>query len=151
MNAQYIKPNVKEHEYELQKYVYDLNIVNVPRIYDYDKKTKVMKMEDLNVDNIAVMYDEYEEDLQNKDLDYLYDEIRNIILKLYQNNIIYVDITPYNFIETKNGVYIIDFEHAFRVEDSKEFLDENKYKIDDITYLYEFLFDGINNFNPGFR
>jgi tRNA A-37 threonylcarbamoyl transferase component Bud32 len=147
----FIKENVEEHEYKIHKYVYDLGIVKTPRIYSYNKKTKIMKMENLKIDNIASMYDEHGKYLQNQDIQYIYEEIRNIILKLYENNIIYVDITPYNFIESKTGIYIIDFEHAFKVKDSKKFFKKNKEKIEDVNYLYDFLFNGVNEFNPNFH
>jgi tRNA A-37 threonylcarbamoyl transferase component Bud32 len=147
---EFIKGNVDEHEYALQKYVYNLGIVKVPCVHDYNMDTNVMKMEHLNVLNIADMYGEGSID-NDEDLEYLYDEIRTIVMKLYQNNVIYVDITPYNFVETTHGVYVIDFEHAKVVGNSEEYFNENIDKSEDIQFLYEFLFDEENKFNPNFR
>ena len=40
----YTKENVSFNEYKIHKYVYNLDIVNIPKIKSYDKKTKQMKM-----------------------------------------------------------------------------------------------------------
>ena len=40
----YIKENVSLKEYKLYKYVCDMNIVNIPRFYSYDKEKKIMKI-----------------------------------------------------------------------------------------------------------
>lgn len=140
----FVKRNVEEHEYLMHKYIYDLNIVNIPKIYDYDKKTKIMIMEDLNQLNIADMYGD---DLLNNEE--MFDNIRNIILKLYENGIIYVDITGYNFVETKKGLYILDCEHAYKVCNPKKYFKETTSP--NVNFLKEFLFENKNVFNPYFE
>ena len=40
----YTKENVSLKEYKIHAYVYDLGIVDIPKIISYDKKTKMMKM-----------------------------------------------------------------------------------------------------------
>ena len=39
----YTKENVSLCEYKIHKYVYNLNIVNIPKIKSYNKKTKQLK------------------------------------------------------------------------------------------------------------
>ena len=104
----FTKNNVSLQEYQLQQHVYNLNIVNVPKIIIYDKNTKVMVMEKIENDNISNIYGELSKDITDE----IFDKIRSIVNKLYQNNIIYPDITGYNFIEYGNKIWIIDFEHA---------------------------------------
>ena len=104
----YTKINVKEHEYKMHKHVYDLHIVNTPKIISYDKKTKTMVMEKVNNMNLSDMYGENDTDID----EYYYDEIRTIIKTLAENNIEYPDITGYNFIEFDKKIWIIDFEHS---------------------------------------
>ncbi len=109
-NKSYIftKHNVSLKEYKIHKYVYDLGIVNVPRIYDYNKETQVLKMQKIN--NMCIS-DFYGED-PTKIPEEIFEKIRNIIHVLCDNNIEYKDITGYNFIEHNEKLWIIDFEHA---------------------------------------
>ena len=59
---------------------------------------------------LADMYGDKETDLPN----HLWAEIHTIVNTLYEEaGIEYIDITPYNFIEHKNKVYIIDFGDAY--------------------------------------
>ncbi len=105
----YTKSNVDFHEYNMHNYIYHMGIVNVPIIVSYNKKTKQMEMEKIPAMCVADMYGESFSNLP----DGLRDQIRHIIQILKSHNIIYPDITGYNFIEHKEKIYIIDFEHAF--------------------------------------
>ena len=69
---------------------------------------------------------------------YLFDEIRKIIKILYTNNIMYPDITGYNFIEYDDKIWIIDFEHS-----------KKQSKITD-RFINKFI-NGLNKWNPKFR
>jgi tRNA A-37 threonylcarbamoyl transferase component Bud32 len=129
----YYKHNVDLKEYKIHKYIYDLNIVNTPKIYSYDKTNKILKMQNINEMNLSDMYGEKEENIS----DYLFNKIREIILSLYMNNIEYLDITGYNFIEKNNKIWIIDFEHA----------NFNK-KINN-KYITDFI-EGVNKWNNDF-
>ena len=40
-NTYYVKQNVNHREYFMQKYVYQLDIVNVPEIIEYNDKSKM--------------------------------------------------------------------------------------------------------------
>ena len=132
----YIKENVSLQEYEMQTYVYNSGIVNVPKIIDYDIETKQMKMVRVGVMNISDFYGEKSEDISVD----LFERIRNIIKILYENNILYIDITGYNFIESDDKIWIIDFEHASHIFPTQ---------ITKNTFVEKFL-NGFNGWNPEF-
>ena len=104
----YTKENVSLHEYKLHKYVYNLDIVNIPMIKSYDKETKQMKMVRVGTMNVSDYYGESATHISDE----LFDKIRNVVQTLYNHDILYIDITGYNFIENVNKLWIIDFEHA---------------------------------------
>ena len=106
----YTKYGVKQHEYDVHKYVYNLKLekVNVPKIISYDKEKEIMVMHKINALNLSDMFGEKSSDID----EYYFDEIRTIIQTLSDNGIEYPDITGYNFIEHSNKIWIIDFEHA---------------------------------------
>jgi len=106
----YTKYGVKQHEYDVHKYVYNLKLekVNVPKIISYDKQKEIMVMHKINALNLSDMFGEKSSDID----EYYFDEIRTIIKTLSDNGIEYPDITGYNFIEHDNKIWIIDFEHA---------------------------------------
>lgn len=131
----YIKSNVKKHEYEMHKYIYDLHIVNVPKIISYDLHNSILTMEKINNMNLSDMYGEKEFDMD----EYYFDEIRTIIKKLALNNIEYPDITGYNFIEYDNKIWIIDFEHSKFITNKMEDPFVNKF------------IAGLNKWNPRFK
>jgi tRNA A-37 threonylcarbamoyl transferase component Bud32 len=131
----YIKQNVKEHEYKMHKLVYELKIVNTPKIISYDKTTKTMVMEKIDNMNLSDMYGEDDNIID----EYYFDEIRTIIKKLAENNIEYPDITGYNFIEHDNKIWIIDFEHSSIFKKSMKDPFVNKF------------IAGLNKWNPEFK
>ena len=104
----YYKKDVSLKEYKIHKYVSNLNIVNTPKIYDYNKTTKVLKMQKINGLCLSDMYGDKKEDIS----DDLFDKIREIVLALYKNNVEYLDVTGYNFIEKDNKLWVIDFGDA---------------------------------------
>ena len=61
--------------------------------------------------NVSNYYGALAENIDNE----LFDKIRAIIKTLYEHDILYIDITGYNFIENSNKVWIINFEHAPRI------------------------------------
>lgn len=127
----YIKSNVSPHEYYMHKYVYELGIVNIPKIIAYDHERRVLVIE--KIKNMCIS-DWYGAE-SNRIAPELFDKIRDIIKKLADNNIEYSDITGYNFIEYNNQIWIIDFEHS-KVITSKL----NKFVINFIN--------GLNEWNP---
>lgn len=130
----YIKKDVSMKEYEMHKHVHSLGIVNTPKILAYDRDTKVMIMEKVNYMNVSDYYGEKETDISPE----LFKKIRKIIKTLYDNNIIYPDITGYNFIEFDKRVWIIDFEHS----NFKPLLYDD--------FVVKFI-NGANKWNPRFK
>lgn len=130
----YIKKDVSLKEYEMHKHVHSLGIVNTPKILAYDRDTKVMIMEKVNYMNVSDYYGEKETDISPE----LFKKIRQIIQTLYDNNIVYPDITGYNFIEFDKRIWIIDFEHS----NFKPLLQDN--------FVVKFI-DGLNKWNPRFK
>lgn len=120
-------------EVEFQKRASKLNLC--PKIIDTDYKTYI-DMEDLEQTCIANMYGEDFKDMPK----YIVDEIYNILVRLYlECDIEYIDVTPYNFIEKDNKVWIIDFGDA-RDAPKKDW------------YLNEiFKNKMLNNWNPDFK
>jgi tRNA A-37 threonylcarbamoyl transferase component Bud32 len=131
----FTKHDVEPHEAYIHEKIYNMNIVNIPKIYSYDKDTKTLIMECIPELCISDMYGEKLSDIPG----YIVADIRNIIRKLYDSNIEYTDITGYNFIEYDDRVWIIDFEHA---------------QIKNKNMINEFISDFINgydNWNPDFN
>ena len=132
----YIKQGVKKHEYEMHRHVNLLGIVNSPKIVNYDAEKEVMVMEKIDNMNVSDYYDEFAKGVPKP----LMKKIQKIIKASYDNNIVYPDITGYNFIEFDGKVWIIDFEHAeFKPLVSHE---------DEHVKLF---IDGYHEWNPEFR
>ena len=133
----YIKKNVSHKEYFMQKYVYRLNIVNVPEIIDYDDKAHIMVMNKVDNNNLSDQYGEEATDIPDK----IFDQVIKIVRTLVLHNIEYPDLTGYNFIEDKNGkIWIIDFEHSKMMTSTRV---DNKH-IQNIC-------NGCKTWNPDFR
>ncbi len=130
----FIKSDVSFHEYNMHNYIWNLKILNVPKIINYDKNLKQMAMEKIPAMSLS---DYYGEEISQVP-DHMINEVRLIIKKLQTNNITYPDITGYNFINYNNKIWIIDFEHCyFDFEKSDGFVNE--------------FIKGINSWNPYFR
>ena len=136
-NNTVIKSGVSFKEFTLQQIVYQLKIVNVPKIIEYNRETKEMIMQKINGDCLSNIYGENASDISPK----LFKKVRDIIKKLYINNVEYRDITGYNFIKDKTGkIWVVDFEHAFGIDLNHE--------VDD--FVANFM-DGLNDWNPEFK
>ena len=108
-NTYYVKQNVNHREYFMQKYVYKLDIVNVPEIIEYNDESKIMVMKKVGNHNLSDNYGENATDIPKE----LFDQVVKIVRNLVLHNIEYPDLTGYNFVEDSNGkVWIIDFEHS---------------------------------------
>lgn len=130
----YKKEKVSYHEYFMHKHIYDLGIINVPKIIDYNEESQVLTLEKINNMNISDCYGETPKKIGKE----LMEIVRGIIKTLYDNNIIYPDITGYNFIEYENKLWIIDFEHAYFKTNKKN------------VFVEKFL-KGLNKWNPLFK
>jgi len=107
----YVKHNVEHREYFMQKYVHQLNIVNVPQIIEYDEANRIMVMLKVGKNNLSHNYGEYATDVPSE----LFDKVVKIVRTLVLHGIEYPDLTGYNFVQDKNTydkIWIIDFEHA---------------------------------------
>ena len=105
-------------EIELQNRASKLGLC--PKIINTDYKTFI-DMEDIDEMCIAYMYGEDFKDMPKPILDQIYD----ILVRLYlECDIEYIDITPYNFIEKDDKVWIIDFGDAQEAPKKDWFLNE---------------------------
>ena len=135
----YTKVNVTPYEYALHAHIENIENIKFPKLITYDIFKSTLVMEKINGLNISDFYGENAKDVPNK----VFERIQYIIITLYNNNIIYPDITGYNFILDNIGeVWIIDFEHAVISENIKE--DIKKY-----PFVKKFI-DGTNEWNPDF-
>ena len=108
-NTYYIKYKVTEKEHFIQQYVYQLNIVNVPKIIYYDEESEIMIMKKVAGMNLSDKYGDNATDIPNE----IFDQVVKIVRNLVLHNIEYPDLTGYNFIEDTDGkVWIIDFGHS---------------------------------------
>jgi len=124
-------------EVELQRVAHKYKFT--PKIYDvsYQKDEAIITMENLNEMCIA---DKYGEDPKNIPKEF-WDQIRKILeTLLHEEGIEYIDITPYNFIEKENKIYIIDFGDAYYTTKRKG-----------INWFLQDVLDGHEGWNPDFK
>lgn len=123
-----------DHEAELQeiaaRYGFSPKVI---RIETYPQS--ILVMDEVDGDCLASIYGEDEDDIP----EWIWVRIRHMIETLYDEECIeYIDITPYNFMETEDDIMIIDFGDA-------------KYKNGSPNwFLTEFL-DGENSWNPDYK
>ncbi len=139
MSNIFTKNNVTLGEYNMHNYVlHRLTRAGhflVPSIISYDRYSKTMTMKCIKGMSVA---DFYGEDIA-KVPEPVLQKIRNIIAKLWDYEIIYPDITGYNFIQDDNGlIWLIDFEHAYFFFDG-----------DGDPFVRAFI-GGLNEWNPDF-
>lgn len=102
---------------------------------DYLKTKTRIYMEDVEEESLASTYGDDPANVP----EWIWNEIRGMVEVLYeQDGIEYVDITPYNFIEKNDRIYIIDFGDAYYVKGEMNW------------FLREFL-DGENSWNPDYK
>ena len=91
-----------------------------PKIIDTDLKTYI-DMEDLGEMCIADMYGESIDTMPES----IKNDIYHILQRLYlECDIEYIDVTPYNFIDTYDKLWIIDFGDAQEAPKKNSFLKE---------------------------
>jgi len=97
------------------------------------------EMEMIDAHCLADVYGENSHDIPS----WIWDQIIHILTMLYEyEGIEYIDITPYNFIEKDNKVWIIDFGHAYYTESPNKPAN---------WFLRELLIDGVCAWNPDFK
>ena len=108
-NTYYVKQDVNHREYFMQQYVYNLDIVKIPEIIEYNEESKIMVMKKVGNHNLSDNYGEDANDVPDE----LFRQVVKIVRNLVLHNIEYPDLTGYNFVEDNEGkVWIIDFEHS---------------------------------------
>ncbi len=132
----FVKENVSHHEYTSQRMISNMEKFNVPKIYGYNEETKRMVMQKIYGMSVSDMYGEKGKDVPED----IYDQIREIIKYLYNMDIIYPDITGYNFILHEDKIWIIDFEHVAFGKNFKK----------DHPFVKKFI-NGHNGWNPKFK
>ncbi len=152
-NYLFIKEKVSLREYKIYKYLNDMNLHFIPKLYRYNKKTQSLTTQKIIGLCVADFYGESFKSVPKQ----IISQIRDIIQELYNNGIMYPDITGYNFIVDKHSkVWIIDFEHCFYInpyqnlEDNilcDDIIDKNEH----IHFIQKFLFNDENNWNTYFK
>ena len=124
--SEYTKSDVSFKEFMMHEYIYNLcegsgGLLNVPKILNYDVDSHKMTMENIPFMCVADYYGDKATDITPG----LFSRIRAVIQYLYDNHIIYPDITGYNFIEYDEKIWIIDFEHSdFQTNERNVFVEE---------------------------
>jgi RIO-like serine/threonine protein kinase len=135
-NDEFIEDDA-ENEIELQQIASKYNFV--PKIINttFENDRCIIEMEDLQALNIADIYGENIEDIP----EHVWNSIRIILrILLEEEGIEYVDITPYNFIEKDNKIYIIDFGHAYYTD-----------LVDINPFLFDVIYNDLKSWNPDFN
>jgi tRNA A-37 threonylcarbamoyl transferase component Bud32 len=136
----YQKKNVEPFEAALYQYICQKQLAPVPLFIEYNPITKIMKTIKVEPMNLADMYTDDPLAIH----DDIFNEIKNIVRKLFEHGIVYPDITAYNFIEDQQGkIWIIDFGHAFIRNDQTP--------IDDWFIRFINDKDLIKSWNPNFE
>lgn len=129
-----------ENEIALQKIASSYDFT--PKIIDVIKTSNsyYINMQSINEMCLADKYGDKPNDLEKK----YWIQIKSIIsILFYREGIEYIDITPYNFIESNEKIYLIDFGHAFitNKENLKNSTPSNwflKDFLDKIKEIYEY-------------
>lgn len=124
-----------DNEVELQKIASSYGFS--PRVLSHNKleDSSFIMMEDLEAECLADVYGENPDNIPL----WIWDEIRSMVTALFnQEGIEYVDITPYNFIEKDNRIYMIDFGDA-------------KYTNGEVNWFLSEFLDGENSWNPDYK
>jgi len=102
--------NASEQEIELQNIASKYNFTPIIHKTLFTDSYCEITMDKIDTMCLADMYGDKASDLPN----HIWSEIHHIIKTLYEEEgIEYIDITPYNFIEHKDKIYIIDFGDAY--------------------------------------
>ena len=132
-----VPARIAESEIELQMIAAGYGFS--PKIGDieyYDDRCKI-SMEHMEAECLADIYGDDPYDIPL----WIWDQIRSMVTTLYeQEGIEYVDITPYNFIEKDDRIYMIDFGDARYTNIDKP--------VD--WFLREFM-EGENYWNPDYK
>ena len=99
MKMVFCKEDVSLNEYTLARIANKVLDIPTPNIIYYDEVSKIMRM--VMIDGMSIS-DYYGSEDNNIPV-HIFEKIRTIIKNLWKSEIVYPDITGYNFIEDKNG------------------------------------------------
>lgn len=135
MFVKIVNADNSELEIELQNIAHIYNFC--PRILRTRRHGKNVRIYMERIDG-DILADIYGDDPSNVP-QWVWDEIRTMVRVLYEEEgVEYVDITPYNFIEKDDRIYMIDFGDAKYTNGTPDW------------FLTEFL-DGENSWNPDYK
>jgi len=139
----YTKENVSRKEYIIYKYLDNMKLEFIPKLYSYDKEKKILKTQRINNMCISDIYGENFEDVPEN----IIEKIRDIVCYLNYKGIIYPHITGYNFIEDKKSrIWVVNFEHCFWNTE-----DDIKDKAEHLDFVNRFCYKNEMNWNPYFE
>ena len=108
-----------------------------PKVYNVVKHSDhwILEMEELDGTTLAEEYGENPEDIPK----WIWEDIRFALILLFENNIQYRDITPYNFMLVDEKIFVIDFGDAYYHDDTE------------VNWFLQEFFDGENSWNPDYK
>lgn len=133
MNGFLVKERVTEHEAEMQRRAVSLLPANVPGVVLYEKEHERMTMHFVHGETLADFYGAAVPD-------WVWAEVRRLVMALYVEGIVYADITGYNFmIETdSDNIWMLDFEHC-TTRDPGPFVEGEPTAMGESWFVREFL------------
>jgi tRNA A-37 threonylcarbamoyl transferase component Bud32 len=131
-----VSTNSSENEVELQtiaaKHGFSPKILSTSTHEDMC----IISMENLDAECLADVYGENPDDIPI----WIWNRIRIMVKTLLEEEgIEYVDITPYNFIEKNNQIYMVDFGDARYIN------------YDSISWFVQEFIEGENSWNPDYK
>tara|TARA_Y100000389_G_scaffold188243_1_gene210603 strand:- start:1730 stop:2230 length:501 start_codon:yes stop_codon:yes gene_type:complete len=138
--ATFVKNNTTENEYKLQKIAFDNNIPT-PRPLSWVNGT--FTMEKVNGMSVSDFYGDTTTGMETIIKNGTMNKIRKIVNDLRKIEIMYPDITGYNFMinEDTGDIYVVDFGHAFKMTKGQQ---------SDCEFIINFT-KSLNEWNPNFR
>jgi len=132
------------NEIEIQRiastYGFTPKILNVTK-NDFEYQ---IQMELIEAECLANKYGEEPCDIPEQ----YWNQMKSIVsILFYREGIEYIDITPYNFIEKNNKIYLIDFGHAFYTPEPNALLPPTNWFLSDFMDRTQ----QVKCFNPDFR
>lgn len=136
----FTKTDVTFHEFQMYQHIDSLHLPFIPKLIKYDPAKKTLTMQHIQGMTLSDFYGENFDVLPDR----VTDELRDMISTLYGNNIVYPDITGYNFMleEGTDNFWLIDFEHCY-------FSGATSY-MNHTTFVREFISGKQNCWNPYF-
>ena len=138
-----VKKNVTPLEHIFQVFAGSILGDSTPEVINYNPTTHELKLSKINGMSLADMYGEDINEISENILK----SIKNLLQKLWDNGILYRDVTAYNFMIDDDGeIYIVDFEHAVLLRESSKV----EY-CSDRNYVSKFLKGEIVDWNENFK